>query len=306
MDRQIIEISNDGFNLSLFRGFLIVENKDANIKQEIPLDNILSLVLSANNAVISKNIINAICEQGGNIIFCDKTYLPSAVAMPYTGHWLIAPRVRQQIEVSKPLQKNLWKSIVQNKILNQAKTLGYFFLEHKNIERLKQLAKETLSGDAKNNEGIAAGIYFKSLFGKNFVRDRLSGDANILLNYTYIVLRAVVARAISGNGLLPYLGIKHCTKSNPLPLVDDLIEPFRAVADRIVFEELSKLIDVDNIELTPSIKRNLTKIITTPIKIEKGIVPLSDGVYDFVGSLVTSFEEKKVSLKYPNILPEQN
>lgn len=306
MDRQIIEISNDGFNLSLFRGFLIVENKDANIRQEIPLDNILSLVLSANNAVISKNIINAICEQGGNVIFCDKTYLPSAVTMPYTGHWLIAPRVRQQIEASKPLQKNLWKSIVQNKILNQAKTLGYFFLEHKNIERLKQLAKETLSGDAKNNEGIAAGIYFKSLFGKNFVRDRLSGDANILLNYTYIVLRAVVARAISGNGLLPYLGLKHCTKSNPLPLVDDLIEPFRAVADRIVFEELNKLVDVDNIELTPSIKRNLTKIITTPIKIEKGIVPLSDGVYDFVGSLVTSFEEKKVSLKYPNILPEQN
>lgn len=306
MDRQIIEISNDGFNLSLFRGFLIVENKDANIRQEIPLDNILSLVLSANNAVISKNIINAICEQGGNIIFCDKTYLPSAVTMPYTGHWLIAPRVRQQIEASKPLQKNLWKSIVQNKILNQTKTLGYFFPEHKNIERLKQLAKETLSGDTKNNEGIAAGIYFKSLFGKNFVRDRLSGDANILLNYTYIVLRAVVARAISGNGLLPYLGLKHCTKSNPLPLVDDLIEPFRAVADMIVFEELNKLVDVDNIELTPSIKRNLTKIITTPIKIEKGIVPLSDGVYDFVGSLVTSFEEKKVSLKYPNILPEQN
>lgn len=71
MDRQVIEISNNGFFLSLYRGFLVIENEKEQ-KQEIPLDNILSLILSADNAVISKNIINAIIEQGGNIIFCDK------------------------------------------------------------------------------------------------------------------------------------------------------------------------------------------------------------------------------------------
>ena len=49
MDRQIIEIMNDGFALSLHRGFLVVENKTSQIRQEIPLDNILALLLSANN-----------------------------------------------------------------------------------------------------------------------------------------------------------------------------------------------------------------------------------------------------------------
>ena len=72
MDRQIIEIQNDGFNLSLHRGFLLIENKEINLKQQVPLDNILALVLSANNVMLSKNIINAVCEQGGNIIFCGK------------------------------------------------------------------------------------------------------------------------------------------------------------------------------------------------------------------------------------------
>ncbi|MGN0913830.1 MAG: type II CRISPR-associated endonuclease Cas1 [Alphaproteobacteria bacterium] len=302
MDKQIIEIMNDGFSLSLHRGFLSVENKETKIKQEISLDNILALILSANNITISKNIINAISEQGGNIIFCGKNYLPTTIAIPYTGHWLMAPRIRKQINCSKPLQKNLWKNIVQNKILNQAKILEYFFPENTNIERLKILAKETLSNDAQNNEGVAAAIYFKSLFGKKFVRDRLNDDVNIMLNYTYIVLRAMVARAISGNGLLPYLGLKHCTKSNSLPLVDDMIEPFRAIADKIVFEEINKMVNIDHIELTPEIKRNLTKIITFPVKTSKGCISLNDGIYSFITSLVDSFETKKVALKYPEII----
>lgn len=302
MDRQIVEIMNDGFALSVHRGFIAIEHKEKQIKQEIPLDNVLALVLSANSVMVSKNVVNAICEQGGNIIFCDKSYLPSSITMPYTGHWLIAPRVKQQIECSKPLQKSLWKSIIQHKIFNQAVVLEYFFPEHNNIERLKQLAKATLSNDAKNNEGVAASIYFKSLFGKHFVRDRLNNDVNILLNYTYTVLRAVVARAVAGAGLLPYLGLKHCTKTNPMPLVDDLIEPFRAVADKIVFEELNKLVDIANIELTPEIKRNLAKVITFPLQTPKGCMSLNDAVYDFVGTLVASFEQKKVVLKYPDIL----
>lgn len=302
MDRQIIEIMNDGFALSLHRGFLVVENKTSQTKQEIPLDNILALLLSANNVNLTKNIMNAVCEQGGCLICCGKDYLPTALTMPYTGHWLIAPRIRQQIDCSKPLQKNLWKSIVQNKIYNQAKILEYFFPDHPNIERLKLLARETLSDDARNHEGIAAAIYFKSLFGRKFVRNRLNDDTNILLNYTYTVLRAIIARAVAGNGLLPYIGLKHRSQGNPLPLVDDLIEPFRALADKIVFEELNKLVDIDHIELTPTIKRSLTKIITIPVETAKGTVSLNDGIYEFVSSLVTSFENKKVLLKYPVFL----
>lgn len=302
MDKQILEIMNDNFSLSLHRGFVLIENKAQQTKAEVAIDNILTLILSANNIVISKNIINALCEQGCNIIFCDKNYLPSSITMPYTGHWLIAPRIRQQIECSKPLQKNLWKSIIQHKIFNQAQVLQYFFPDNPNIERLKQLSRDTLSNDAKNNEGIAAAIYFKSLFGKQFIRDRLNNDANILLNYTYTVLRAMVARAISGNGLLPYLGLKHCTITNPMPLVDDLIEPFRALADKIVFEELNKLVNIEHIELTPEIKRNLATIITSPVQTSKGCISLSDGIYDFVGTLVSSFEAKKIVLRYPELI----
>lgn len=299
MDRQIIEISNDGFSLCLHRGFIVIENKNIPLETKVPLDNILSLVVSANDLIFSKNVINAITEQGANIICCGKNYVPSSIIIPCEGHWLVASRVQKQIECSKPLQKNLWKSIVQNKIYNQATVLKYFFPDNKNVERLKFLAKDVLSNDARNNEGVAASIYFKSLFGKNFVRDRLSGDINILLNYSYIVLRAMVVRAICGNGLMPFLGLKHCAKTNTFPLADDLMEPFRPWADKLVFEEINRLVDIQDIDLTPDIKRRLTGLISVPVKTDKGCVSLNDAVFDFVGRLVSSFEDKKVQLKYP-------
>lgn len=301
MDKQIIEISSDNFHLSLYRGFLEIKNAELDIKKEVPIDDILCVILSSNNAVISKNIINEICERGGNIILCGKNYLPTSIITPYAGHWLTAPRIRQQVQCSLPLQKNLWKCIVQKKIWNQALILEHFFPQNENIEKLKRLSRETLSNDSRNNEAQAARIYFKALFGKKFIRDRFSDDLNILLNYTYIVLRAMVARAVTGNGLLPYFGIKHCTKSNPMPLVDDLIEPFRAIADKIVFEEINKMVNIEKIELVPNIKRNLTKIVSYPVSVDKGCVSLSTGLYDFVATLVESYENKKVMLKFPGI-----
>ena len=302
MEKQIIEISNNGFYLSLYRGFLVIENKESKIKNRIPLDNILSLILSGNDISITKNIITTLCKKGCTIIYCDKTYIPNAITIPYTGHWLISKRIKNQLDCSVPLQKKLWQNIVQHKILNQAKILEHFFPEHPNLERLKCLSRKTLSGDSRNCEGLAASIYFKALYGNTFIRNRKNADANILLNYAYTILRAIVARACAGNGLLPYIGIKHCNMMNPMPLVDDLIEPFRPVADKIVFEIFENIKSSEDIELTPDIKRQLTKIITYSVQTDKGNVSLNDAIYDFISSVVSSYEFKKVSLRYPNII----
>ena len=306
MEKQVIEVMNNGFYIFLKRGFLVLQNPDLNISQQIPLDNILSLVISADDIDLSKNVINALCATGGHIIFCGKTYLPESITIPYTGHWMIAPRVQQQIKCSEPLKKNLWKSIIQHKIENQAQILHYFYPQHSALERLKMLQNHTLSGDKSNTEGQAAALYFKALFGKHFVRDRLKDDYNILFNYTYTLVRAMIARSIAGSGILPYLGLKHCNKANPLPLVDDLIEPFRPIADKIIFQLLQQKNLLENCELTPQIKKQLATVIVYPVQTQKGVQPLHNAIHDFVDSLVQSFEQKKVQLQYPNILPKQS
>lgn len=301
MDKKVVEVISNNIELHLYRGFLLIKDTINSTERKVSLDEILALVLSSDNIVISKNIINAICESGATIITCDTKYLPTTITLSYTGHWLVNKRIHEQIGCSVPLRKNLWKNIVQHKILNQASILEYFYPNNTNIIKLKRLSKDTLSDDSKNNEGQAAHIYFKSLFGNNFTRNRLKDDINILLNYAYIVLRAMVARAITGNGLLPYLGLKHCNKQNPMPLADDLIEPFRAIADKLVFSEIIKIGNPEHIELTPELKKNILTIITYPVRTTKGIMTLTDAIYDFVNSLVLSFETKKVVLTYPVI-----
>lgn len=302
MDKQIIEIGSDGFVLKLHRGFLVVENHNVGIKREIPLDNILSLVLCANDTIISADIINTICEQGGNIIFCGKNYVPTSITLPYAGHWRVSEHIEYQLDCSIPLKKNLWKTIVQEKIQNQAKVLAHFCPQNLCVARLKQLSKTVLSNDVQNNEGQAARVYFSALFGDAFIRDRAKSDVNMLLNYSYMVLRAMVARAIVGNGLLAYVGLKHCMKSNQMPLVDDLMEPFRPIVDKIVFELVTKENIQDVVDLTPSIKRQLVKIIEHPMLGEKGKMALNDAVYEYVGTFVKSFKNKKVDVKFPQII----
>ena len=302
MSKQIIEISSDACTLSLYRGFLAIHNKNTGTCDEVPIDNILSLVISANDTNITKNIITALTNNNCNIIFCGKNYIPSSIVIPFLGHWLISERVKQQLSCSVPLRKNLWRFIVQSKIMNQALLLKTISPENENILRLEHLSKTTLSDDSRNNEGRAANIYFKSLFGERFIRDRNKQDINVLLNYTYTVLRAIVARAVAGNGLLPYFGLKHCQKSNTMPLVDDLIEPFRPVADFFVLNELATLSgDNKEITCTPDIKRRLASITTYPVIIPKGQATLTDAIYDFAGKLVDSFAYKEVKLYNPKL-----
>ena len=299
MIKQVVEISSDDFILSLFRGFLCITDKQKDQKYKVPLDSILCLIISAHNTVISKNITNALCENQACIIFCDNKYIPNAITIPVAGHWLTASRIRTQIFSSEPLRKNLWKKIVQYKIENQCKLMSLIKPESIQIPRMEMLLKTVKSDDAQNNEGLAAHIYFSELFGNKFVRNRDANDINLFLNYAYTVLRAMVARSVCANGLLPYLGLKHCQQSNTMPLVDDLIEPFRPIADKVVIETFESCSETK--ELTPEIKRNLTSLTNVSVGTPKGKLPLSEAINDFVLSLVKSYENKKVLLKCPKL-----
>ena len=60
------------------------------------------------------------------------------------------------------------------------------------------------SGDSDNREGIAARLYWGTLFGEDFIRNREEGGINALLNYGYAVLRAATARALVSAGALAF------------------------------------------------------------------------------------------------------
>ena len=69
---------------------------------------------------------------------------------------------------------------------------------------LRALVAHVRSGDPSNVEARTARRYWPQLFADlDFRRHRENEDQNILLNYGYAVLRAIVARAICTAGLHP-------------------------------------------------------------------------------------------------------
>jgi CRISPR-associated protein Cas1 len=56
---------------------------------------------------------------------------------------------------------------------------------------------------------------------------------NAHLNYGYIILRSALVRSVIAAGLVPSLGVGHINARNNFCLVDDLVEPFRPLVDRL-------------------------------------------------------------------------
>ena len=81
---------------------------------------------------------------------------------------------------------------------------------------------------------MTAKLYFKALFGKEFIRGA-EDVINYGLNYGYEILRSQISKSICARGLNPSLGIIHRGYTNYFNLSDDIIEVFRPIIDNYVY-----------------------------------------------------------------------
>lgn len=251
-----MEVSTDGRMLGVERGFLCVWEKGA-LLGKVPLDDICGIICTANYTIFTSALFPALSEHNISLVVCDrKTKCPSSYVVPLYGNYRQADVMTAQAQASKPMLKGLWRRIISAKIRQCAEVLKSLGISE-GVAMVEGLSRHVLSGDAGNAEARAAAIYWKSLMGKSFVRDRNGGGANILLNYAYTVLRAAMLRAISAAGLHPSLGIHHKSSANCARLADDLMEPFRPFADLRVFELAKSGVE----ELTGSAKACLVGVL---------------------------------------------
>ena len=144
-------------------------------------------------------------------------------------------------------------------------------------------------------EAQAARRYWPLLFGKEFRRDPRAEGINGLLNYAYAILRSLAARAVMAAGLHPALGVHHHNRSNPMCLVDDVMEPFRPLADWLVFGLVGEGVVVVNNKA----KTRLAALGMLDMQGEKGISPLSSCLRRLASSLGQSYESGKNLLVLP-------
>ena len=153
------------------------------------------------------------------------------------------------------------------------------------------------SGDPDNVEAEAARRYWPLLLGSAFHRDTDAGGINGLLNYGYAVLRAGIARAVMGAGLHPGFGLMHSNRSNPMVLIDDLMEPFRPMVDR----EVRRIVAAGASEVDTETKRILARIMVLDVATNVGLSPLMTCAERLAQSLARAFagESDKLDLPLP-------
>lgn len=264
----------------------------------IPIEDIGLVVLDCQQIIVSSALLTALLDNNCAVVSCDQKHLPTGLLLTLYGNTVQTERHHQQLDASLPLKKQLWQQTIQAKIKNQAAVLKT--IPEVEMGNMTAWAQAVKSGDSDNLEGRAAAYYWKSIFIDNpkFTRDD-DDIVNAMLNYGYAIIRALVARAIVGAGLLPTIGIHHHNRYDAYCLADDLMEPYRPYVDRIVLNAVNegKLPE----ELDTRTKKVFLELPTKEVIIDGNRRPLMLAVSQTVTSLQKCFAGEIRKLTYPTL-----
>jgi CRISPR-associated protein Cas1 len=187
---------------------------------------------------------------------------------------------------------------VEAKIRNPAAALAQRRIENK---YLLNLAAKVKSGDAGNLEAKAALYYWDKFFPDflEFKRQREGPPPNNLLNYGYAIVRAMVARALVGSGLLPVMGIHHRNQYNAYCLADDIMEPYRPYVDLLVYQQVRT--HGRYLDMSPNMKKELLALPQMDVTIEGQTSPMMVAITRTTASLAKCFEGSIRKIAYPKL-----
>lgn len=286
MGWRVVSIENPA-HLSLGRGSLVIK-RDETVK--LPIEDIDTVVIDNYAVTMSTNLLSELAVNNVATIICDTSHIPCTIVTPLSQHSRQSKVTQMQIAMSQPLRKNLWQAIVKQKIVNQAAVLSKFGYDE-TAGKLIKLTTEVRSGDTTNRESIAARLYFADLFDD--ATRRKPTWYNSALNYTYAIVRSVVARSIAARGLVPSLGLFHHSELNSFNLADDVIEPYRPFVDDYVLSVISirHVGDIGDSSLTKEDRHLAIDILNNYVMINNKQFTVRDAVDITVESLVRAIKD---------------
>lgn len=263
----------------------------------IPIEDIGVVIIDHQQITITQGLLASLMENNAAVITCDATHHPTGLLMPLSTHNVQSERFRTQVEASQPLKKQLWGQTVEQKLFNQGCLLNSI---GERGDYLLELSKKVKSGDSDNLEATGAAYYWKHLFSsyiEEFTRHREGPKPNHLLNYGYAIIRALIARALCGSGLLPTLGIHHRNKYNAYCLADDIMEPYRPFVDRVVFDMVVK--GKHDVDINKEHKELLLKIPSMDVLINAESSPMMVATQYTSASLSRCYSGEQRKITYP-------
>lgn len=274
--RTVVISSNSKLDFQM--NYLVVRSNEI---QKVFLDEIAVLMIESTAVSMTAYLLNELMKRKIKVIFCNEKRQPAGELIPYCGSHDSSRKIYEQINFSEYVMDDVWREIIKEKILNQAKLLARLGLKDRQIQ-LETLAQEIEPGDPTNREGQAAKVYFNGLFGTDFSRREDTGR-NAALNYGYAILLAAVDREISANGYLTQLGISHCSSVNAYNLGCDLMEPLRVLIDYLVVK--NRIISFGSRE-----KQILLSLLSQPVRVANRSEKLINGLGIYIRSVFEALQ----------------
>jgi CRISPR-associated protein Cas1 len=296
MIKRIIEISQAKTHLAIKNSQLIIR-QDGDIKSTIPCEDIGLLLVDHPATTYTHSVFTELLNAGAAVVLCGQDHHPTGLLLPLQANTLQAERFNEQINAKEPLKKKLWKQIVKAKIKHQAKLIRDDTVTYKALMTLRDKVR---SGDPDNIEAQASRKFWPAyLQDESFRRNPAGTPPNNLLNYGYMVMRAAIARALAGTGLLPCLGLHHHNRYNAFCLADDILEPFRGFVEQKV-RAICLSGEVPE-KLDQQTKAKLLDVLYEEVKIADYSGPLMVGLHRTAASLQRCFAGLQKEIELPEI-----
>lgn len=282
MSWRIVEISNRA-KLDLKMNYLVVRKEEVT---RIHLSEISVIIIESTAVSVTAALLVELAKRKIKVIFCDEKRNPIFENIPYYGSHDTSLKIKLQLAWNDELKGFIWTEIVKEKIKQQKKILEE--LDKKEFKLLEQYIEQLEFKDATNREGHAAKVYFNALFGKNFSRTQ-TNPINACLNYGYGIILSAFNREIVSSGYLTQLGLFHDNRFNMFNFSSDLMEPFRPIIDRKVYE-------MKPIKLEHDEKIQLVDLLNKEVMIDNKRQYLNNAIRIYCKTIFDALNEKDLSL----------
>ena len=293
--RQIIIKKSEKIH---FKDNQLIIEKEGN-SSKVPLEDINYVLIEDSTTILTTRLLAEFGKNAISLIVCDEKFEPTSIMYPYNYHFKQLEVFSHQLEISEEIKNEFWNQIVKRKIENSIRVLEMTSKDELPITKLTQYIEEVVDGDSKNREGLAAKMYFRSIFGSDFIRF-YDDNINAALNYGYTILASAVIRNLAVFGLNTYLGVHHNSKINNFNLAYDFLEPYRSIVDKFVYDNKDDIVYPLSFEFRKSLINLLNKEVLHNDK--KYTVEYSIGL--LIKSYIKSFSTGEVKLDLPMVIYE--
>jgi len=278
----------------------LVWDGENDVHRTMPVEDLGLVLIESERVTATSACLRFLAETGVAVVICDEKHMPVGQLLPFAAHSTTQETVAAQFAASDAVQGRLWRQIVQAKIRNQAALMERLGVS--GCGRMRSLADAVKNHDRENAEAQSARLYFQALMPPHVNRLPEGDWPNAPLNYGYAVLRAAVARALVGSGLLCIRGMHHHNRYDAFCLADDVMEPYRPFVDQYVLSG-EKPFDAPSDELTQPMRARLLEVLTCDVRLGDQTRPLGVALSYTTASLAKYYLGKTDTLSLPSFAP---